>query len=119
MKRTGPTNDYLRKLIEELRKQSYEQDAIIWKRIASDLARPTRKRRIVNLYKINKNTKENEMVVVPGKVLGIGEIDHKLTIAAWTFSNSAIDKINKVGKAITIKELIKENPKGKGIRIIG
>ena len=34
-------------------------------------------------------------------------------------SKEAKEKINKTGKAITIKELIKENPKGSKVRIIG
>ncbi len=119
MKRTGPTNPLLMDLIEELRKKSIEHGVNIWKRIANDLEKPTRKRRIVNLYKINKYTKENETIIIPGKVLAVGDLDHAVTIAAFNFSGAAIDKINKVGKAISINELIKESPKGKRIRIIG
>ena len=119
MKRTGPTNIQLQKLIQELKKKSQEHSVKIWSRIAEDLEKPTRQRRIVNLYKINKYTKENEIVIVPGKVLAVGELDHSVVVAAFKFSNSALEKINKIGKAITIDELIQENPKGKKIRIIG
>ena len=119
MKRTGPTNQHLAGLIQDLRKKANEHDSAIWKRVADDLAKPSRQRRIVNLYKLNKSTKEGETVVVPGKVLGIGELNHKLTVAAWAFSGSAFEKINKIGKAILINELIKESPKGKRVRIIG
>jgi large subunit ribosomal protein L18e len=117
--RTGPTNPELRNLINELRKQSRDHQVKIWKRVAEDLEKPSRQRRIVNLYKINKYTKENETIIVPGKVLGVGELDHNLVVAAFGFSESAVEKINKIGKAIQIKELIKESPKGKKIRIIG
>ncbi|MBR9691234.1 50S ribosomal protein L18e [Candidatus Woesearchaeota archaeon] len=119
MKRTGPTNPLLKGLIQELRKKANEHGAKIWKRIADDLEKPARQRRIINLYKINKYTKENETVVVPGKVLSVGDLDHNVTIAAFTFSGSALDKINKKGKAIPINELLKEDPKGKKIRILG
>ena len=119
MKRTGPTNQHLAGLIQELRKKANEHKSLIWKRLADDLARPTRQRRIVNLYKLNKHTKEGETIIVPGKVLGVGELNHKLTVAAWSFSGNAFEKINKVGKAIPIADLIKESPKGKKIRIIG
>ena len=119
MKRTGPTNPVLQELIIELKKKSIEHNSKLWKRIAKDLEKPTRIRRIINLYKINKYAKEDETVIVPGKVLGVGELDHKLTIAAFSFSNSAIEKINQKGKAIEIKELIKQDPKGKKIRILG
>ena len=60
MKRTGPTNPLLQDLIGELKKRSNEQSVNLWKRIASDLERPTRNRRAVNLSRINRNTKENE-----------------------------------------------------------
>ncbi|MBW2995870.1 50S ribosomal protein L18e [Candidatus Woesearchaeota archaeon] len=119
MKRTGPTNPLLKGLIQELRKKANEHGCNIWKRVADDLEKPSRKRRIVNLYKINKFTKDNEVVVVPGKVLSVGDIDHAVTVAAFAFSGNASDKINKVGKAIPINELIKEDPKGKRIRILG
>ena len=119
MKRTGPSNIVLSSLIQELRKKANEHKANIWKRIADDLEKPTRKRRIVNVYKINKFTKDNETVIVPGKVLAVGELDHNVTVAAFTFSGSASEKINKVGKAIPINELLKEDPKGKKIRILG
>jgi large subunit ribosomal protein L18e len=118
-KHTGPTTLELKKLIIELRKLSNKQKVKLWKRIANDLEKPTRKRREVNLYKINKYIKQGETALVPGKVLSLGNLDKKITIAAYKFSNQAKEKINKVGKAITIKELIRENPKGKKIRIIG
>ena len=119
MKHTGSTNPLLRDLIQELKKKSIEHGVNIWKRIANDLEKPTRKRRIINLYKINKYTKENETIIVPGKVLAVGDLDHAVTVAAFNFSGAALDKINKVGKAILINELIKESPKGKRIRILG
>ena len=117
MKRT--TNPDLLGLIKELKKKSFEQKVKIWKRIAEDLEKSTRKRRIVNLYKINKYTKENETIIVPGKVLAVGDLDHNVVIAAFGFSNAALEKINKIGKAISINELIQESPKGKRIRIMG
>ena len=119
-KPTGPTNPLLIGLIEELKKKSVDQKANLWRKVASDLERPTRKRRIVNLSKIDNYTKENETIVVPGKVLGAGNLNHKLTISAYQFSNSAKDKLIKAGaKIIPLNELIRESPKGKRIRIIG
>ena len=117
--RRQKTDQHLADLIQELKKKSNEHNVLIWKRVANDLAKPTRQRRIVNLYKLNKNTKEGEVVIVPGKVLGVGELNHKVTVAAWSFSGSALEKINKIGKAIEINELLKESPKGKKVRILG
>ena len=120
MKRTGPTNPLLKDLIGELKKRSNEQSVNLWKRIALDLERPTRNRRAVNLSRINRYTKENEVIVVPGKVLGSGNLNHKLTISAYQFSEQAKDKLEKNGSQIVnLLDLSKEKPNGKKIRIIG
>jgi len=119
-KGTGPTNPVLQSLIHELKKKSNEQSAGLWKRVATDLEKPTRQRRIVNLSSISRYTKENEIIIVPGKVLGAGSLEHKITISAFQFSDGAREKIEKAGaKIIPLLELSKENPTGKGIRIIG
>ena len=119
-KRTGPSNPILLGIIQELKKISREQSVNLWRRIANDLEKPTRQRRVVNLSSISRYTKENEIIVVPGKVLGAGNLEHKLTISAFQFSNGAKEKIEKVGaKIIPLLELSKENPNGKGVRIIG
>ena len=115
MKRTGSDNQNLVDLINDLKKLSLDQKVNIWKRIAEDLERPTRSRREVNLEKLNRYTEANETVIVPGKLLGDGELGHKLKVAAFRFSEKAREKVN----AISIRELMKENPKGKGVRIIG
>ena len=120
VKRTGPTNEKLKKLIVELKRLAIEKNIPLWKRIATDLEKPTRQRRVVNLSRINRYTKENEIIIVPGKVLGSGLLNHKLTIAAWQFSEGALEKIKKIdAKAIKINDLMKEEIKGKRIRIIG
>ena len=50
----------------------------------------------------------------------MGDLNKKVTIAAYNFSKSAIEKINSSGsKAISINELVKQNPKGSKVRIIG
>jgi len=119
VKRTGPTNVYLRRLINSLEKVGRENNANIWIYVAELLSRPTRNRVEVNLGKINRLCKEGDMVVVPGKVLGYGRLDKKLTIAAWRFSENALRKIEQVGaEAIGIEELVRRNPKGSNVKII-
>lgn len=118
-KRTGPSNKNLVKLIEELKVLSRKENVKLWGRIAKELEKPTRKRRSANIFKIDKFTKEGEIAIVPGKVLSLGNLTKKLTVSAFQFSNIAREKINKVGNAISIKELMEKNPKGKKVRIIG
>jgi len=118
--RTGPSNPELQQLIVDLRKQSVLNQVNLWKRIADDLERATRKRRIVNISRINRYTKPDEVVIIPGKVLGSGSLDHKLTVAAFAFSQSAKNMIeSSKGICMTVNDLLKKNPEGKNIRIIG
>ncbi len=114
------TNTHLAQLIADLKKASNQNDVDLWKRIAVDLERPTRQRRIVNLSRISRYCDENEVIVVPGKVLGSGEIDKKITVAAYQFSEQAIQKIKDAkGVSMQISELVKKNPKAQKVRIIG
>jgi len=119
MRRTGPTNPNIRKLVADLHSLATKEKVKMWKVIAKELEKPTRRRREVNIERINRATKKDESIIVPGKVLSKGELDHKVIVAAWKFSEAAKQKINKSGKALSIQELIKENPKGKKVRIIG
>lgn len=120
MKRTGPTNPALQGLITVLKKRSIEQNVNLWKRVAYDLERPSRQRRAVNLSRIDHYTNENEIIVVPGKVLGSGALNKKLTISAYQYSDGAKEKITKAGsKIISLTDLSKESPQGKKIRILG
>jgi len=118
-KKTEISNVYLRNLIEDLRVLSRKDNVKLWKRIADDLGKSRRQRREVNLRTINLYCKDNEIIIVPGKVLGDGELNKKVTIAAWRFSDKAKESINKIGKTLTIREFMKQNPKGKKVRIIG
>ena len=113
-------NVTLQRTIEELKKKSLDEKVNIWKRVANDLEKPTRQRRIINLFSINLHSKEGETIVVPGKILGTGDLNKKLTIAAYDFSDKAQKKIRKSGStAMTLKEFMSKNPKGNKVRILG
>ncbi|MEM0493543.1 MAG: 50S ribosomal protein L18e [Candidatus Thermoplasmatota archaeon] len=119
-KQSKKTNPRLNNLIQDLKKLSAEQDVSIWKDIALRLEKPLRNWPVVNLNKIDRYINENEIALIPGKVLSSGKLTKRVTIAAWAFSDVSIDKIKKAGgKTITIEELIKKHPKGENIRILG
>ena len=119
MKRTGPTNIYLKQLIGSLKKNSFEGNTPIWKAVAEKLGNPRRRKIEVNLSDIERNTEEKDIVVVPGIVLGSGKLTKNVSVAAWRFSSEAKEKIKKAkGKTLTIEELVKENPKGTGVKIL-
>ena len=82
--------------------------------------KPSSSRRVVNLTRINKATKENDVLFVPGKVLGTGNISHKITLSSFSMSATAANKIIKTGGSIvTYSDMIKKYPTGKGVIIFG
>ncbi|ADV65647.1 50S ribosomal protein L18e [Desulfurococcus mucosus] len=114
------TNIVLRKTIEELRRQASRSNAPIWGAVAEELSKPTRRRRAVNVSRINRHTAPGDIVVVPGKVLGAGDLDHPVTVAAFSFSKTAIEKIVRSGgRVLHIMDLLRENPSGSNVKIIG
>jgi large subunit ribosomal protein L18e len=120
VKKPRTTNPELADLIRLLRKHSRENKASIWLDISEKLTKPRRQRTAVNVSHLNRHTEKNEIVAVPGKVLGTGTIDHALTVAAISFSKKARDKISAVnGKCLSFPEVIKRNPTGSNVKIIG
>lgn len=108
-------NSDLAQLIQKLDKGPQP----IWRRTALLLARSRRRRVQVNVSKLELYAPDGKFILVPGKVLGSGDITKKLTVAAFSFSTGAKQRIESAGgKAITIDELQKANPKGKGILML-
>ena len=114
------TNPMLISLIHNLKKQASVNETPIWKDIAIRLEKSLKNWPAVNLNKIDKYVSEKEIALIPGKVLSEGNLNKKITIAAWSFSEKSQEKIKKAGgKSISIQELMKDNPKGENIRILG
>ena len=120
MKKAKTVNPELIGLAHFLKSQGRENKAEIWSDIAERLIKPKRKRIAVNLSRLNRYTKRNDMVVVPGKVLASGEITHPIKVTAFTFSAKAREKIADArGKCLSFPDLVKKNPKGSHVKIIG
>jgi large subunit ribosomal protein L18e len=119
MKESKTTNPELIQLISLLKKESREKQAGVWLDIAEYLSKSRSQRVAVNLSKINRCTKRADMVVIPGKVLGSGSINHAVTVASFGASEKAKAKLVAAkAKYVSIPELIKKNPKGANIKII-
>ncbi len=116
---TMKTNLQLEKTVRELKRASKKEQVNLWRRVSEELERPTRSMRAVNLSKIERCCRDGEVALVPGKVLATGSLKKSITVAAWKFSKGAQEKISKAGKALSLAELMKKNPKGKNVRIIG
>jgi len=119
LKPTGPTNPRLIKMINKLEKASRVNNAPIWRDVANRLRKPTRSRIEVNLWKIDKYSEGASAVIVPGKVLGEGEITKPVVVAAMSFSATAKRKIEEAGgRAVLLDQYVDENPKGSNTRIV-
>jgi large subunit ribosomal protein L18e len=113
------TNPRMPALISALREQAYREDAPIWKDIARRFEAPRQNYAEINISKLNRYSSADEVVLVPGKVLGSGDIGHSVEVGALGFSASAKDKIASAGgKSMTIEELMAKNPSGSGVRIL-
>lgn len=118
-KRTGPTNVKTKKLIRALEKMSAKEKVGIWKDIAERLSKPSRSRAAVNVGKIQKHCHEGESAIVPGKLLGVGEITRPIVVGALSCSRQAREKIEGAkGSVMDIDDFAEKNPKGKNVRII-
>jgi len=107
-------------MAKDLKKASTKNAAPIWAKLAEYALKPSIARRDLNLNRIEQLTKDNDTVVFPGKVLGTGNISHKITLFSFSISESAANKIiEKGGKIINHSDLIEQNPTGKGVVLLG
>nr|MDO8134857.1 50S ribosomal protein L18e [Candidatus Njordarchaeum guaymaensis] len=117
--RTGPSDPNVVRVVRELKKKSNEQKVMIWRSVSEIINKPRRNKTEVNISRINRHTKPKDVVVVPGKVLASGELDHEVSVAALSFSRVAKEKIEKAkGKTLTIMELVSKNPKGTKVMLM-
>ena len=112
-------NQVVLHMIKDLKQASKKNEAPIWSRLAKLAIKPSA-RKIVNLTRINKITKDNDVLFVPGKVLGTGNISHKIILSSFSMSTTAAKKIIQTGGTImTYSDMIKKYPTGKGVMIFG
>lgn len=114
------TSSIIIQMAKKLHGASKKNNAPIWEHLANLAMKPTRARRIINLGQLDKIVTDNDTVVVPGKVLGTGNLSHKITLCSFSISTGGAKKVIQIGgKIIDIPQLIKDNPTGKGVKIIG
>jgi large subunit ribosomal protein L18e len=90
-----------------------------WNKVAQIVSGGRRRYNDVNLKKKDKESKDGDVVVVVGKVLGVGQLTKKVKICALYFSQSAHEKIKQnKSEAIKLVEEIKKNPNAEGVKLI-
>ena len=105
-------------LVETLR-LAKKTNSPFWLQIARILSGPRRKKIVLNLDEIEEGTKEGDSIVIPGKILSYGEINKKIDVIAFAFSEKAKEKLLKVKSQTTnIVDEIKKNPGAKGLKLL-
>ncbi len=90
-----------------------------WRNVASKISMSRRQESSMNLFEIDKISKEGDTVVICGKVLGLGSLSKKIRICALQFSESARAKVkSSKGEIVMLSEEIKKNPKAHGVKIL-
>ena len=90
-----------------------------WIDVARVISGPRRNRLNLNLDIIDREAKDGEKIIIPGKVLSQGRINKKIKLIALSFSENAKEKLSKEKIDFsTISEEIKKNPDAKGLRIL-
>jgi large subunit ribosomal protein L18e len=113
------SNPVLRHTSVMLERAGKKQKASIWADASALLSGPTKNMVEVNLGRISRLTDAGDAVFVPGKVLGTGMIDRKLTVGAFAFSSAAKTKIQASGgSALSVEEFLKKYPKGSGVKLV-
>ncbi|HLF53803.1 MAG TPA: 50S ribosomal protein L18e [Candidatus Nanoarchaeia archaeon] len=90
-----------------------------WLKFAKILSQSTKKHSSVNLEEIDKQTSLGDTVLVPGKVLSVGDITKKIRICSFGISKEALERLTKTkSEWVSILDEIKKNPKAEGLKII-
>ncbi|MFB6161862.1 MAG: 50S ribosomal protein L18e [Halococcoides sp.] len=112
------TNPRLRSLVADLKAAARRSGGDVWGDVADRLEKPRRTHAEVNLGRIDRYAREDETVVVPGKVLGAGALQTPVSVAAVDFSGTAETKIEQTGETISLEEALDRNPEGSNVRVI-
>jgi len=115
---SSKTNPRLSSLIADLKSTARNGGSEVWSDVAERLEKPRRTHAEVNLGRIERYAREDETVVVPGKVLGSGVLRTDVTVAAVDFSTTAEKKIDQAGETTTLEQALESNPEGTNVRVI-
>lgn len=113
------TNPQILNLIKDLHGAYEQHKAGIWLTAAKALEAASKSHSVLSLKQLNMLTEKNEKVLVLGKILGTGSLEHALEVYSFCISKSALEGIKKSkGTYGTVEELIKKHPDGSKIKIL-
>lgn len=112
-------NPELARVIIELNKAARTHKAPVWRAAAERLGRPRHQVFPLNVGHLERLAESQETIVVPGKLLAEGTLTKSLTVGAVSYSSEARSKVRAAGgNALSISELLKSHPDGKGVRLL-
>ena len=117
---TRKTNQRLIELIDELKAKSRDTGSALWRDVALRLSRSRSNWVQPNLSRLSRHAPEGATVLVPGKLLGSGDLVASHNVAAYSVSAGAREKIEAAGgRVMSLSELMNENPNGSEVIILG
>lgn len=106
-----------KRLLNALRKAGVQRP--VWKRVREILSGASRREPSVNLYRLSRLTKKGDVVVVPGKLLGVGSLSHPLTVAYVDASKPALLGLKQSqSQAVPLEAFLKDHANEKHIKIV-
>lgn len=103
-----------------LRQAYRDTQAPLWRAVEEYLEKSRSNRPEVNLRDLEAHTVEGALVVVPGKVLGAGQLSHRVIVGALAYSRSAAAKIKAAGgEALSLEEFVEKYKGSKGVVLLG
>lgn len=113
-------NEHRIRMARYMRKAGAEHGAPIWRRVSEYALKPSAARRTVNVKSIGSLTKDGDVVVFPGKVLGTGAISHSISLFCFAISESAASKILAAGgRILDHAGIVAERPTGREVVLLG
>jgi large subunit ribosomal protein L18e len=113
------SNPVLVALISDLKTAGRENEAPVWRDVATRLEGPSRHWAQVNVSKVAEHVREGENALIAGKLLGSGDIDKPVTVVAFNASATAKAKIAAAGgKVLDLSEGLAAFPKGEKCRFL-
>jgi large subunit ribosomal protein L18e len=113
------TNPELLETVRFLKVRARQDKSKVWKVAAEQLSRPRSGRAELDLNHISRASSADSAVLVPGKVLGDGNLKHPVVVGAFQFSQSARAKIEAAGgRCETIRDFVAKYPKGSKVQIL-
>lgn len=116
----GTTSYHTQGLINDFEKLYRKTKKPLFERIVNELKKASRQKRDINISKINRYSIEGSNIIVLGKLLSSGEMDHKVNVIAFSYSTSAMDKLKAKGcSAALIDDLAKSGKIPSKVIILG